>query len=252
MAQLYDNSSKVFGEMCGSLEGLQTSGYKLSVLGSWGAGLSNGEKGLEVVYQTIAAVWGSASVFAFDKISRALWHLLVHKLGIITSESSMMCFEVEPLTERTTKVLNGFFDVLGWKHAVTGKKATDFAGRIRNLNEEFRNAGKTANAIASSLAGLLNFAGGFVLGHALKAASHLISKWLSPTKPHPRLKSDVCNLVESLTKTVELREVNITDNPWPLLVYTDGAFEDGHANWGALVFDPSKRIRWVTSAFDGI
>ena len=77
------------------------------------------------------------------------------------------------MTEHTTKILNGFFDVLGWRHAVTGKKATDFAAelqalavqynlehlwdgrlevqnkpsridRIRSLNGEFREAGKTA------------------------------------------------------------------------------------------------------------
>ena len=136
-------------------------------------------------YQTVQHGWrlyttqslpfgASASLFAFNKISRALWHLL-HKLGIITSVfyDDFPCFEVEPLTEHTTKILNGFFDVLGWRNAVTGKKATDFAAemqalavqynlehlwdgrlevqnkpsridRIRSLNGEFREAGKTA------------------------------------------------------------------------------------------------------------
>ena len=134
-------------------------------------------------FQTMQSVWrlyttqtllfgASASVFAFNKISRALWHLPVHKLSIVTSVfyDDFPCFEVEPLTEHTTKVLNGFFDVL-------------------------------------------NFAGGFVLGHALKPASHLLLKWLGPTRPHPQLKTDVRNLVEALTKMLEPREVKITDNP---------------------------------------
>ena len=52
-----------------------------------------------------------------------------------------------------------------------------------------------------------------MLGHALKPASHLLSKWLGPTRPHPQLKTDVCNLVEALAKMLEPREVKITDNP---------------------------------------
>ena len=70
----------------------------------------------------------SASVFAFNKISRAMWHILTHKFGILASVvyDDYPCFELSPLASHTTKFLDGFFDVLGWKHAVTGKKAVDF------------------------------------------------------------------------------------------------------------------------------
>ena len=30
--------------------------------------------------------------------------------------------------ENTTQVVSGFFQLLGWRHAVTGKKAKPFAG----------------------------------------------------------------------------------------------------------------------------
>lgn len=65
----------------------------------------------------------SASVYAFNKISRALWHLLVHGLHILTSVffDDFPAFEIAPLTHLTSQALDQFFGTLGWKHAITGK-----------------------------------------------------------------------------------------------------------------------------------
>ena len=81
---------------------------------------------------------------------------------------------------------------------------------------ECRNVGKTANVIIYVLQ-VVSYWGMF-LSH------HLVSKLLSPIKPHPHLKSDVCNLIEPLPMMLELRKAKITDHTWPLLVFTDGLY----------------------------
>ncbi len=67
----------------------------------------------------------SAPVFAFNKIARALWHILTHKFGILASVffDDYPCFELLPLACHTTKFLDGFFDVLGWKQCGHGKES---------------------------------------------------------------------------------------------------------------------------------
>ena len=80
-----------------------------------------------------------AWVFAFNKVSRAIWHSLVHGLHILTCVfyDDFPCFEVDPLTALTARVLDTFFNILGWKHAVQGKKATDFSVEMQALGIQY-------------------------------------------------------------------------------------------------------------------
>eukprot|EP00435_Cladocopium_sp_Y103_P068420 s303_g31.t1 len=91
-------------------------------------------------YTTQSLPFGaSASVFSFNKISRAIWHLLVHGMHILTCVfyDDFPCFEVEPLTKLTATALDAFFNILGWKHAVTGKTATDFGLEMQALGVQY-------------------------------------------------------------------------------------------------------------------
>ena len=211
----------------------------------------------------------SASVFAFNKISRALWHILTHKFGILASVfyDDYPCFEFLPLASHTTKFLDGFFDVLGWKHAVTGKKAAAFdlqmqalgvqydlegiwhgqlvvqnkpgrLERILQLTKEFNDNKKGEGQIAATIGGLLNFSGGFVLGHSLKPATQLLYRWMSPSRPPDSLKAELCDLIRVLIHDVKPKKVTVNDIETPVLIYTDGAFENEVGTWGALVIDP--------------
>ena len=214
----------------------------------------------------------SASVFAFNKISRALWRILTHKFGILASVfyDDYPCFEFSPLASHTTKFLDGFFDVLGWRHAVTGKKAVDFdrrtqalgvqydleglwAGRlvaqnkpgrlerILQLTKEFRDNKKGEGQIAATLGVLLNFSGGFVLGHSLKPATQLLYRWMSPSRPSGSLKAELCDLIWVLINDVKPKQVTVKDTETPILIYSDGAFENEVGTWGALVIDPHTK-----------
>ena len=86
---------------------------------------SNGWK----LYTTSSLPFGSsASVYSFNKISRGIWHLLVHKFGFLTSVfyDDYPIFEVAPLADLTSRIIDAFLNLLGWRHAVKGKKAIDF------------------------------------------------------------------------------------------------------------------------------
>ena len=101
--------------------------------------------------------------------------------------------EFKPLASTTTGIVQNLLDLLGWKHATTGKKSVDFSPQMQVLgvtywlesfwdgsatvaNRESRverilgmlNSYKCRGAISASEAatmhGLLNFAGGFVIG----------------------------------------------------------------------------------------
>ena len=241
-----------------------------------GASLMHGVLGYKVtdaewrLFMTHSLPFGaSASVFAFNKISRALWHILTHKFGILASVfyDDYPCFEFLPLASHTTKFLDGFFDVLGWKHAVTGKKAAAFdlqmqalgvqydlegiwqgqlvvqnkpgrLERILQLTKEFNDNKKGEGQIAATIGGLLNFSGGFVLGHSLKPATQLLYRWMSPSRPPDSLKAELCDLIRVLIHDVKPKKVTVNDIETPVLIYTDGAFENEVGTWGALVIDP--------------
>ena len=148
----------------------------------------------------------SASVYSFNKVSRGLWHLLCHKLQLLSTVffDDFPVFEFEPLQELTTKMITAFFDLLGWLHATVGKKASPFTSEMTALGVKFNTIDiwkgvviisnkpermtRLASMISSiatqksasrsecaSIHGMLNFACGFVLAKALKPACQSFS-----------------------------------------------------------------------------
>ena len=115
-------------------------------------------------------------------------------------------FEVQPLAALTSKIVDAFLNVLGWRHAVQGKKAVGFCsqpvalgvqftlehiwtgdllvqnrpGRIDRIAEMIalvKEAEGKSKALVASLARLMNFAGGFVLDHHFRLGSHALNAW---------------------------------------------------------------------------
>lgn len=113
-------------------------------------------------------------------------------------------FEQMESCKLTTQVLGSFFNLVGWKHAVTGEKAaaSDIVAlralyiysldqlpngqftvqnkpgrrdRIQSTISGFAESPSISKGDAAALAGLLNFAGGFVLGHSLKPACRILA-----------------------------------------------------------------------------
>ena len=220
----------------------------------------------------------SSAVFSFNKISRSLWHLLVYKFGFLMSVfyDDFPIFEVEPLAELSTKIVDAVLNVLGWRHAMQGKKAVGFSAepialgvqyhlqglwsgnltvsnkpgrleRILALIEQLKAEGRRSTKTAASLAGLMNFAGGFVLGHQFKLGTNALNDWVYHRGVSEAEARQVCDYLEVVTKSVTPRVIGLQDYDTPIIIYSDGAFESGTGTWGAFVYDPLDNKRWVFS-----
>lgn len=174
--------------------------------------------------------------------------------------------------ENTTQVVSGFFQLLGWRHAVTGKKAKPFAPtfaalcveydlanlhasfftvgnkperlqRIERLIQQAERDGKVTCSVAASIHGLLNFASGFALGKALQPAAQGFSSLAAGLELRPAAFADLCEHSLMVLKSLRPRRVATADETLPLIIYTDGAFGEDLADWGAILFDPVTQTR---------
>ena len=151
-------------------------------------------------------------------------HLLTHKFHFISCcyYDDIPVFELKGLGGLTTRILRRFLNVLGWQHATEGKKAAGFsptltalgiqfgltslasgsftvenkASRLRRLLDmvgQHKDTG--AKQLAAEIHRLMIFAGGFVLGYALKPASTALARWISATSPPSReAREALCDL----------------------------------------------------------
>ena len=156
----------------------------------------------------------TASVYSFNKTARALQFLLWEDFGVVTTPfyDDYPTLEFAMAAENTTQVVSGFFQLLGWRHAVSGKKAKPFAStfaalgveydlanltnafftvgnkperllRIERLIDRAAQEGKVTSSAAASIHGLLNFASGSHLAKRfslqLKVSLHWRLAWSS-------------------------------------------------------------------------
>ena len=156
------------------------------------------------LYTSQSLPFGSiASVYAFNKSARALQHLLLEDFSITTTNyfDDFPTVDLEVSGDITTGIVSQVFQILGWKHAVAGKKAKPFSktfgalgveynlerihngrftvgnkqerlDRIGRMISQVAAEGKVLQSTAASIHGLLNFASGFTLGKSLQMAAH--------------------------------------------------------------------------------
>lgn len=213
-----------------------------------------------------------ASVYSFNRVSRSLHHIIC---GLLWSMST--CFyddfpTISPCASSSvlTKAMSVLLNLLGWDHARVGSKAVDFAsdfsalgisvqltslnkgsfilcnkeGRIERLCamlQAIKERGLITKSEAAQVQGHLNFASGFFVSKALRflvsAFNHLAEV--------PRLMGSVdlgklCSLAISMLQSMPPREYRADSFKNPFLIFTDGAWENGKASGGALVFDPDR------------
>ena len=216
-----------------------------------------------------------ASVFAFNKLTRAIWCILVRKFGFHASVfyDDFPIVEYDLLCESSTQIITNLLDLLGWRHAVVGKKAVPFSshmvvlgvqfdldtlcqGRFVVQNKEGRikrilamlegidSRGEISSKEISVLQGLLNFAGRFFMGRALKFPIFLLSKLEVASKDAKTVRLFVGN-TKALLTTLKPRIVAVQSCELPIVIYTDAAFENGTATWGAVLLDRVSNYRVV-------
>ena len=116
-------------------------------------------------------------------------------------------------------------------------KLIDFLSRVEHK-------GYFAPGEASILQGHLNFASGFFLSKGLK----FLNKFLTAVARNSSDKAQLgafCEMARHLLSVTPDREFRTTDPKQPILVFFDGAYDDGVATAGAIVFDPSDNQTWV-------
>ena len=170
-------------------------------------------------------------------------------------------FEFQPAASLMDKVATRLLSKLGWSFAREGKKFVPFGkvvvslgvsldlsdvwvgsltiankpGRLEKIASMLRpiaDGEEVTRADLASLHGLINFAGGYVMGFELKPTARMLAKALSgPFRG---------NILSQCAPRQCLANVRP-----PLIVYTDGAYEDEVGSWGSLVVDPTTGLRWL-------
>ena len=126
-------------------------------------------------------------------------------------------------------------------HAPSGVEVANKAGRIEKiceLLEEIERRGIVTGAQAAEAQGLLNFACGFF---STNAARQLVSAFAPLADDHSPEASNklvaLCRYARTILVALGPRSHNLNDTDSPFLIFTDGAFEDGHASAGAVIVD---------------
>eukprot|EP00435_Cladocopium_sp_Y103_P032079 s2147_g8.t1 len=256
--------SKAYKQMAVSCDSL-----RYSVLGA------RDSKGKWSFYIGQSLPFGStASVFSFNKMARALQFLLWRDFGVVTTNfyDDYPTVEFDSAAESTTCVVSSFLQMLGWKHAVSGKKAKPFSEcfsalgveynlsnihtgsftignkperlqRIQRMIEQVHADQKLTSSTAASIHGLLNFASSFALGKALQPAAQGFSTLATGATLPPGVLRELCEHALSVLQSIQPRTVAASAEVAPILIYTDGAFDGDLADWGAILLDPVTGMR---------
>ena len=213
----------------------------------------------------------ASSVFAFNRITRSLLHLF-HKLlkmpsGVFYDDFALL----EPSAGATlaSMAAENLLELLGWKYAKEGSKASKFEPcfnllgaqlNLASLHEGFVKVSNKPSRLvklkellaamkqnrhiskseAQSMHGLLNYASGFFLGQSLKTASRAFANLVA--RPHGADGDEVaklCDFTHAMLEISKPRSWNCWTDDWPIIVFTDGAYEDPKGTWGAVVFEPA-------------
>ena len=215
-------------------------------------------EGRDALYVSNSLMFGStAAVYAFNRVSRALWYLINRLLWI----PSGVFYDDFPLLSPTASAENAddtvsaFLDALGWQHAKTGAKGRPFShefdvlgmclnledvcqgqvtlsnkqGRIERIVDRLQEVslrGVIRRQEAQVLQGLLQYASGFYAGRALKHASHVLARVVGGLRFSSSDLSDFCQHTVELLRSEHPRILRCTMIPDIVHLWTDGAWED--------------------------
>ena len=221
-------------------------------------------------YASNSLMFGAtASVYAFNRASRSLWFLFNKMLhipcGVFFDDFPM--FSPSELCDSADSSASELLDLLGWLHAKTGPKGKPFEdsfdvlgcnlslanipkglvtlenkqGRISRLADrlgEIRTLGKLHLHEAQIMHGLMRYACGFFAGRRLQ---QVCSEIFSLTRPgfiqDSRAVTDFCDYALKSLADCRPRILEASAVQSPILIFTDGAWENRTASLGAVVID---------------
>ena len=215
-------------------------------------------------------VFGStAAVYSFNRVSRSLWFLL-NKLLVIPCGvfyDDFPVFSPASLASDADAAASQLLDLLGWRHAKTGTKASPFAasfqvlgcsldlsgicsgniilenkpGRIDRLVEllcGIKTAGILTKHQGQIIHGLMRYACGFFSGKYLhQVCMEVMAISSGGGRKSFAEVSSFCEYAISMLRSATPRCIEVGFEKGPILVFTDGCWEKGHAGIGAVVID---------------
>ncbi|CAE7344246.1 unnamed protein product, partial [Symbiodinium sp. CCMP2456] len=131
-----------------------------------------------------------------------------------------------------------------WHGSITVANKPGRMDRIRQIMQPLAEGAVATMATVAMLHGLLNFAGGQVMGFELKPAARLLSKLLGGEAAQANKGvARACRLALDVMVMCRPRKCPAAMHP-PVVIYTDGACEKDEGSWGAVVVDPLSGARW--------
>ena len=236
------------------------------------------KEGQPLFYVANALMFGStAAVYAFNRVSRSLWHLfntmLMVPCGVFYDDFPL--FSPSELASDADSCVSELLDLLGWKHARTGPKGLPFEpvfqvlgctlnlervsagvvtlenkpGRVDRILEKLsmvETEGRISLHDAQVLHGLMRYACGFFAGRLLQQVCGEVLSLGSPVlRSSISAVKDFCAYAKSVIAHCRPREISVGDERRPILIFTDGAWEDGRAGIGAVIIDLSTNFSVV-------
>ena len=217
----------------------------------------------------------AASVFAFIRISHSIHHILTVYLSAVSAVffDDFPTMTPEPGSNVLKSAITSVPSLLGWSRARDGKKALNFSEKFNALGAEvdlgcisqgcykIRNKeGRVPRLIeflsqveargffkpgeASVMQGHLNFATGFYLSKGLRFLTKTLTSVARSSDNRAQIKA-FCRMANHLLPVAPDRQFRVADQKRPVLVFTDGAYEEGSASAGAIVFHPESAQTWV-------
>ena len=229
-------------------------------------------------YRSLSLPFGcTGSVYGFVRISQAIWYIITRLLHCVCAHyfDDFPVVEVSSGCRVLSSAVSAVLDILGWTHAKEGDKTFPFASTFDVLGVNFdlrpisdgafviankpsrieklgkmiatiRTQGFITYAQASELQGLLNFAVGYFSGKSLK---HVVSAFVpmvgdrSPSGV--KLLKSLCDYSLFMISNLPPRRHEIQGNTNPILIFTDGAWEQDQASAGAVVVDGNERFAFT-------
>ena len=238
----------------------------------------HGVDGQPRFYVANALMFGStAAVYAFNRVSRSLWHLFNRMLmipcGVFYDDFPL--FAPAESAADADACASELLDILGWRHARTGPKGQPFAtkfqvlgcsldleeipqgnltlenkpgrlDRLQDLLARVKAAGRLSLHEAQVVHGLLRYACGFMAGrHLHQVCAEIMNLGLNGRSSRLAQVADFCDYAADMLNRSKPRKLTALGERRPFLIFTDGSWENGFAGLGAVLLDTATNQKWV-------
>ena len=231
-------------------------------------------------YNSAALLFGAtAAVYAFNRFGRAIWRAMTVTLDLVLTQfyDDFPHLEPEATAVHARMIATEFLDLLGisWSGGPKDKEfalvfeplgvrvdLSDFAdkaafsisnkpSRIESICgqlDDILASYHLSPSLASELHGKLNFAQNQIFGRAGLPAIRQLSQRANEISKSYDLNQGLVTALSFLKDylgNAKPRIITGCDCTKNILVFSDGAFEQGHATWGFFILDTADDSCWV-------